>query len=187
MLRTAFYIASYVLPAAIVWGIIGSIFSWLLNVPLVLSLIALLYALWFGIREALGLPVREFGLAWQVPSGWVNRRPWAFQALTWGTTLGPGLVTRNPYAGIWLLPLLLPLNHSLLLAIVVGMAVGAVHGSARVFGVLRNRREMDADAEYDHLKILGAQLRWQHLDGLIVLLAAGALAAYVLSLVASHL
>jgi len=109
------------------------------------------------------------------------------QAFTWGTTLGPGLVTRNPYAGMWLLPLLLALNHGLLTAVVVGMAVGTVHGGARVLGVLSNRKQLDGDMEYIHLRILGAQLRWQYFDGLTLLLAAGALAAYVLSLLDAHL
>jgi len=108
------------------------------------------------------------------------------QALIWGTTLGPGLVTRNPYAGIWLLPLLIALNQSLLIAMVVGIAAGIAHGGARVLGVLSNRRSMDMDEEYAHLKILGAQFRWQYIDGLALLVAAGALAAYNLSLLGVH-
>jgi len=83
---------------------------------------------------------------------------------------------------MWLLPLLLALNFNLLSAFFVGIAVGIAHGGARVLGVLNNRKHMDADPVYIHLKILGAQMLWQHLDGLALLLAAGALGAYAISL-----
>lgn len=180
---------AYVLPAAFVWGILGLLLWPLHIISWLLPLIALVYALWFGLLETLGLPFRSPGLTWQVPSGWIDRRPAIVQALTWGATLGPGLVTRNPYAGMWLLPFLLVLNHSLLMAIIVGIATGATHGAARVLGVLSTRRSMDVDmdTDYAHLKILGAQFRWQYMDGLALLLAAGALAAYTLSLLGAHL
>ena len=170
--------AAYILPSAVVWGILG-IILWPLHTWLI-PLIALVYALWFGLFETLGLPFRPPGLAWQVPSRWINGRPAIVQAWTWGSILGPGLVTRNPYAGMWLLPFLLVLNHSPPMAMVVGIAVGIAHGGARVLGVLSNRRHMDMDTDYAHLRILGAQMRWQYIDGLVLLLAAGALAAYIL-------
>src|SRR3989441_3429666 len=117
--------AAYVLPSAAVWGILG-IILWPLHTWLI-PLIALVYALWFGIFETLGLPFRPPGLAWQVPSGWIDRRPAMVKTLTWGITLGPGLVTKNPYAGIWLLPLLVALNHSLFMTMTIGIAVGVAH------------------------------------------------------------
>jgi hypothetical protein len=180
------YIAAYVLPAALVWGVVGLMFWVPGNIPLLIAVSALAYALWYGTREALALPRRVPGLAWQVPSGWINRRPAIVQTLTWGMTLGPGLVTRNPYAGMWLLPLLLALNHGLLTTVGVGVVMGAAHGGARALGVLSNRRQMDSDMEYAHLKILGAQLRWAYIDGLALMLAAGALAAYIISLLGAH-
>lgn len=106
------------------------------------------------------------------------------QITTWGTLLGPGLVTRNPYAGMWLLPLLITLNHNLLAATATGMAVGAAHGGARAIGVLSNWRHIGMP--YAHLMILGAQLRWKSRDGRALLLAAGALTAYILSLLGSY-
>ncbi len=87
---------------------------------------------------------------------------------------------------MWPLPLLLALNSNLLSAFLAGIAVGIAHGGARVLGVLNNRKHMDADPVYVHLKILGAQLRWQYLDGLALLLAGGALVAYVVSLLGTH-
>lgn len=185
-LKTAFYIAAYVLPAAVVWGVLGIILRSLDGIPFLLPLPALVYALWFGILETLGVPFQPPGLAWQVPSHWIKGHPAMVQALIWGTALGPGLVTRNPYAGMWLLPLLVALNHSLLMAMAVGIAVGVAHGGARVLGVLRNRRCIDMDTDA-YLRILGAELRWLYMDGLALLLAAGALAAYALSLLGARL
>lgn len=170
------------LPAALVWGAIGLLFHWLGGIPWLFAVLTPAYALWFGSREALGVPARVPGLAWQVPPKWIDGRPWPFQALVWGVTLGPGLVTRNPYAGMWLLPLLLAFQHTFWSALLLGLFVGAIHGSARFLGVLRNRRELDANLEYEHLRILGTQLRWQHIDGLLLLLSAGALVVYLLSL-----
>lgn len=164
----------------------------LTGIPLLLPLLMLSYTLWYGLRETFGLQRRMLGLLWQVPASWVKGRPAALQALTWGTLLGPGLVTKNPYAGMWLLPLLIVLSRGggggsggLPMAIAVGMVVGATHGGARALGVLRNRKSIAGDA-CAHQKILHARLRWQYIDGLTLLLAAGALAAYTLSLLAVH-
>jgi hypothetical protein len=156
---------------------------------LVLTLCALVYALWFGVRETLGQHWRLLGLIWQVPSSWIKGRSAVARALIWGTTLGPGLVTKNPYAGMWLLPLLVALvapAHNLLTGVAVGMAVGAAHGGARAIGVLRNRQCIATDVSA-HQKILQAQEHWQYLDGLALLLAAGALGAYALFLLGTHL
>lgn len=186
-LKTFVYIAAYVFPSALVWGMIGIVLRPLGSVPWLVALLAWAYALCFGILEALGLPLRVPGLAWQVPSGWVSGRPAMLQALIWGTTLGPGLLTKNPYAGMWLLPFLLALNHGWMIAMAVGTAVGVAHGGGRVLGVLSNRRHMDVDVNYAHLRILAAELHWLYIDGLALLLAAGALAAYILSLLGAHL
>lgn len=153
--------------------------------PVLVALVAWVYALWFGLFETLGLPMRSPGLAWQVPSSWVDGRPVILQALVWGTILGPGLLTRNPYAGMWLLLPLVAFSHDPYVAVAFGGAVGAAHGGARVFGVLRNRRYMETSD--GHLKILGSQLQWRYIDGVALLLAAGALTAYTLSLLGAHL
>jgi hypothetical protein len=87
---------------------------------------------------------------------------------------------------MWLLPLLLGLNRGLLPAMLVGITIGAFHGAARVLGVLSNRRCMNVDINA-HLRIMAAQACWQYADGLALLLAAGALAAYMLSLLGAHL
>jgi hypothetical protein len=86
---------------------------------------------------------------------------------------------------MWLLPLLVALNHSPLIAMAVSTAVGVAHGGTRALGVLSNRSHMDTDDA--HLRILGAQLRWLYIDGLALLLLAGVLVAYTLSLLGVRL
>lgn len=162
-----------------------SIVLWpLSNIPLLMSLIACAYAFRFGILETLRGPFRVPSLAWQVPAHWIKGPPMV-QTLIWGSLLGPGLVTRNPYAGMWLLLLLVTLNHNLPSALGLGIAIGAAHGTARALGVLSNRKRMDTHCA--PILILGTQWRWQFVDGLTLLLAASALAAYVLSLLSIHL
>lgn len=138
------------------------------------------YAFVFGIFETFGIPFRVPGLTWQVPSRWVKGRSKVVKTLIWGIVLGPGLVTNNPYAGIWLLPFLVALNHSLLPAVVVSTAVGFAHGIGRAAGVLSNRRYMSMNC--GDLLIMGKQIRWQFMDGLVLLLAAGLLTSHVLSI-----
>jgi hypothetical protein len=107
-----------------------------------------------------------------------------WQTLTWGSVLGPGLVTRNPYAGMWLLPLLIVLQHDLFTAVVSGATVGIAHGSARAFGILRNRKHQNDSCA--PILILASQWRWQFMDGLALLGIAGGLGAYTFSLLISH-
>ncbi|HZU69431.1 MAG TPA: hypothetical protein VFA09_19295 [Ktedonobacteraceae bacterium] len=180
------YIAAYAVPAAIAWGIFALVFRLLAAIPLLLPLLALAYALWFGLNELLEFSPIRLSLAWQVPSSWVKHRPAPVQALIWGTSLGPGLITRNPYAGIWLLPFLIVLGRDPVMTLITGLLVGAVHGGARAIGVLRNRSCMRDDIDA-YLKIMGQQQRWQYLDGLALLLAAGALGAYAIFLLGGHL
>jgi hypothetical protein len=185
-LRILLYIAAYTVPAAIVWGLFAFIFRFLAAIPLLLPLLAFAYALWFGLNELLEFSHIRLSLAWQVPSSWVKHRPAPVQTLIWGTALGPGLITRNPYAGIWLLPFLIVLGRAPAMALIVGLIVGAIHGAARAIGVLRNRSCMRGNVDA-YLQIMARQQRWQYLDGLALLLAAGALAAYTIFLLGGHL
>jgi len=78
--------------------------------------------------QTLMLPISVPTVRWQVPSGWMNRRTSAAQVVIWGASLGPGLITRNPYASMWLLPLLLPLIGDWHLGVTVGIIAGGSHG-----------------------------------------------------------
>lgn len=149
-----------------------------------MPLLALVYAFGFGLVETLGLALQAPGFTWQVPAQWV-RGSSGVRALVWGIWLGPGLVTRNPYAGMWLLLFLLALSQNLLTALGTGMAIGITHGGARALGVLSNRKcHTDPAAP---LLILAGVWRWKYFDGLALLLVAGALAAYVLPWLSSHM
>ncbi len=135
---------------------------------------------WVWEAETFGFPLRTPGLRWQVPERWLQGRSEGMRTMIWGMTLGPGWVTINPYAGIWLLPLLAGMGENLLMAGVVSGVAGAIHGGARAIGVLSNSKRIAANCS--HLMILGQQFRWRRRDGFILLLVAGTLAAYLLTL-----
>lgn len=173
-----FYIVAYVLPAAIVWGILGFVLQPLGKVPWI-PLIASVYALGFGVCEVLGFPLWPPDSKWQVPSQWLEEHSAVVQTLIWGLSLGPGLLTRNPYAGMWLLPFLLTLSHDRLTATGVGIAIGIAHGGARALGILNNRKNLGASCTP---YVVLTQWRWRLADGLALLLAAGGLMVYIVSL-----
>lgn len=135
--------------------------------PWLLALPASLYALRHGLAETLNFPLQPPGSRWQVPTTGIGRW-WPGPTLTWGMLLGPGLVTRNPYGGIWLLPFLIGLHRSLLLAALVG----GTHGAARALGVLHNRRVACNVADTATWRPLWS---WRLWDGMLLLAGAGAL------------
>ncbi len=171
-------LAVYIIPAAVVWSGLGVVLSRMSGLKTLALVVALVFTLWFGTVETLGLPVFRPGLAWQVPAQWVRGRP-AIRTLIWGAVLGPGLMTRNPFVGIWLLPFLLILAPNIAVAAGMGLAIGIAHGGMRALGVLRNRRRIMASC--DPLFILSAQIQWRAVDGLGLLIAGGGLLAHVLS------
>jgi hypothetical protein len=126
-----------------VWAALSLAMRPLSSVPGLVPVAAIAYALGYGIVETVGLPVWRPTLAWQVPAPWIAGRRAPVQALIWGATLGPGLVARNPYAGMWLLLLLVALYHNSLAALGVGVCIGVAHGLARALGVLNNRRHLE--------------------------------------------
>ncbi len=90
-------------------------------VPFAPALVAVLvYAVTYGLAETMRLPLRAPESRWQVPSTWVAGRTSQKRAVVWGVMLGPGVLTRNPYAGMWLVPLLL--------AVIASPALGAIAG-----------------------------------------------------------
>ena len=93
-------------PALLVWGLLG----WMLSyVPTSWGLaLAFGFCLLFGFSEVLDWRLRVPLPRWQVPSTWVRGTP-RQQALIWGLILGPGLLTVNDFALMWLLPLLIVL------------------------------------------------------------------------------
>jgi hypothetical protein len=93
------------------------------------------------------------------------------QSVIWGLILGPGVLTRNPFATMWLVPLSLALTGNALLGAATGAVAGLAHGVGRASGIMRN---MKRSPHYIELVLLS--MRWRFIDGAILLLAAGALA-----------
>jgi hypothetical protein len=140
------------LPHALVPGVVGS------------------YALCFGVAQTLQTRLRAPSSAWQVPQEWVRYRPRRQQIAVWGLTLGPGLITRNPYASMWLLPGFLALTGSVQAGLVAGALIGASHGAARALGVILNVAVLRARVEHAMLSLVVSQT----IDGLWLLVIAGA-------------
>jgi len=137
-------VAAYAVPAVAVWGAIGLALGCL---PLSrVALVALAgYGLIYGAAEITGRPIlRAPGTGWQVPQAMLlGARP-ARRVLVWGALLGPGLATRNPYAGFGALPLAVAAVRGPLAGLAAGAAVGAAHGTARAAALLRDVRELSA-------------------------------------------
>jgi len=172
-----FYVIAYALPAAILWGMLGGLCRLLGVNTLFVMLFSLIYAVGFGLLETFGVPVRVPSSTWQVPGHWVRGQSPQIQTLIWGTLLGPGILTRNPYASIWLLLPLLALSQNFMIAIGIGLAVGTAHGIGRALGILYNRKCISNSNA--HLLIMGRYWLWQCIDGLALLVIAGALSTYI--------
>jgi hypothetical protein len=162
-------LAAYVLPAVALWLLIGAVTSVLpLSGPAVV--LAAGYALVYGGTEAAGrLWPAAPGRTWQVPQPMVIGASPRRRLLVWGSILGPGFLTRNPYAGFGLLPLAVAAAGSG--GLVLAGAVGAAHGSGRALALLHANRSGPAD---DPMRLLLRSAAWRMTDGLILLVVAGA-------------
>jgi hypothetical protein len=177
MARRLTLVAAYVAPAVGVWMLVG----WLLNL-FPISAVALigtaLYAIMYGITEATG---RTYPAAptimRQVPSAWVRHaNPWQ-RILIWGSILGPGFVTINPYAGFALLALTLASIGNLHDAVIVAASIGALHGIGRSLALLRDVRGW---GPADYKEAMRRQKYWRKLDGVLLLVIGGiAVAAFI--------
>jgi hypothetical protein len=172
-------LAAYTLPAAAVWAVLGLTLT-ALPIGTAALLAAVLYGGLYGAAESLGLSrPRAPGRSWQVPQDFMIGASSRRRALVWGSILGPGFLTRNPYAGFGILPLLVAgagaglaagtgtgrLTSGLFVAAMVGIA----HGAGRALALLRDvSRPQD-----DPFALLLRSLRWRALDGLALLVIAG--------------
>ena len=180
MLRGGWIAIAFTIPGAVFWGPLCALLAAV--VPSIAAAVLMLgYALIYGLAETYRFPLRPPGTGWQVPKEWIARGPYAVRALAWGLTLGPGVMTRNPLAGMWLFPALAILAAEPLAAGLAGAAAGALHGAGRAAGVLRQIRAFrrapagDPRAYYDSVL---RTMRWQSMDGMLLLAMAGALALY---------
>jgi hypothetical protein len=140
-----------------------------------LSAIALVlmagYGVFYGALEAGGMarPAPP-GSRWQVPSEWVRGVSRRRRFLVWGSLLGPGFATRNPYAGFWLLPLAVAAMGNVGYGVALAAAIGAAHSTGRALGVLREVQDIDANS---YLQSTLRSMYWRVADGFVLLATAG--------------
>ncbi len=131
-------VAAYAVPAAGVWALAGAVLG---SVPLAQAGIALAvgYGAYYGLTEVSGVRgLRAPGRRWQVPQTMmISASPWR-RVLVWGAILGPGFLTRNPYAGFGMLPLGLAAMGlaGSGAAVALGVGIGLAHGGARAVALL---------------------------------------------------
>lgn len=168
-------VCAYTLPAAIVWSSLGfALGATGGSTPAALA--ALAYAAFWGWVELSRISIQPPGLNGGVKSTWVVNRHPAAQLAIWGAALGPGLVTYNPYAGMWLIPLLLALTGDPATGLAVGALVGLAHGLGRAAGVAHNIRDIRRACEGASMRALEAAPRWRLVDGAVLLGVAACLA-----------
>jgi hypothetical protein len=165
-----------------VWAALGAVLGAL---PLARPALVLTagYAACYGVVEVtdrLGgrLRLRPPGTSWQVPQGMVTGVSRRRRILVWGSILGPGFMTRNPYAGFGVLPIAVAAAGNVRAAVTLAAATGLAHGTARALALLRDARPGRAAA--DPMALVLTSMRWRTVDGLVLLvIAAAALAACI--------
>lgn len=168
-------LAAYALPAAAVWAVLGLALT-SLPIGTAALLATVLYCALYGTPESFGLSrPRAPGRSWQVPQDFVIGAGSRRRALVWGSILGPGFLTRNPYAGFGALLLLVAGVGGLASGLTVAALVGVAHGTGRALALLRDA----SSPQDDPFALLLRSLRWRALDGLALLAIAGAAAVTV--------
>lgn len=160
---------TFSLAGGFVWALIGGLVG-SLRVGAPFAVIGVAYAIVFGLSETMYLPFRTPSSRWQVPSRWMSGRSASVRTLIWAGALGPGLITSNPFAGIWMVPIALsqlPFPGSVFL----GLAAGVTHGLARAAGVIANSRSGAPPT-----LLLGKKATWRGADGIALLAFGGVLA-----------
>ena len=163
-------LAAYAVPAAVVWAALGLVLG-ALPVAAGALVVAAAYGLGYGVIEASGRArPRAPGSNWQVPQGMLVGAGTGHRVLIWGTALGPGFLTRNPYAGFGMTVILVACAGHPLAGLVIAAGAGAAHGTGRALALLRDTQMRAADP----FDLLLTSLRWRILDGFALLMVAGA-------------
>ena len=164
-------LAAYAAPAAAAWALLGLLANLAPVRPAALAL-TVGYGIYYGLIETsgrTGLPPP--GRSWQVPARWVDNVPRWRRILIWGSLLGPGFATRNPYAGFGLLLLIVCSVGSIRLGVALAVTFGLLHSLARAAALMRDVHQPPGA---DYLDLLARSMRWRTLDGLALLTIAGA-------------
>jgi hypothetical protein len=140
-------LGAYAVPAIVVWALLGlglGALGLLLPGSRGIALAAAAaYGGYYGSIELSGrrgLPPP--GRRWQVPQTMLIDASPRRRVLVWGTLLGPGFATRNPFAGFGLLPLVLAAMPGIGPGVALGAMVGLAHGAARGASLVRDVREL---------------------------------------------
>jgi hypothetical protein len=163
-------VTAYALPAIAVWAVLGVALGAL---PLTRPAVVLtaIYAACYGLTEAtgwLGLPPP--GRSWQVPQTMVTGVSGRRRIIVWGSILGPGFLTRNPYAGFGALPIVVATADGVRAAAVLAAAIGLAHGTGRALALLRDARRGPAA---DPMRLVLTSMYWRTFDGFALLVIAG--------------
>lgn len=170
-------LSAYAVPAAVTWAVLGAALGALALARPALVL-AGAYAAVYGTAQVsgwLGLPAP--GTRWQVPADMVLGASPRRRILVWGAILGPGLATRNPYAGFGLLLIAVTAAGGPAAGALTGLAVGLAHAAGRALALLRDAPRPAADP----IQLIITTARWRVLDGYALLVIAGAVAARLLT------
>jgi hypothetical protein len=179
-------LAAYLLPAVVIWTVLGLglvALTTVLSLAEVALVLAAIYGCCYGVAEIAGLgrlavPERR----WQVPQSMlIGASPWR-RVLVWGAVLGPGFATRNPYAGFGLLPIAVAAIAAFQPAagVALAAAIGLAHGGARATALLRDIAAGQQAAAPDaagQLELLLRTVYWRRLDGTMLLAVAVTAAA----------
>ena len=90
--------------------------------------------------------------------------------MVWGSLLGPGFATRNPYAGFWVLALAAAAVGNAGYGVALAAAIGAAHSTGRALGLLRDVKDVDANS---YLQSTLRSMYWRTADGFALLAVAG--------------
>ncbi|MGO8961620.1 MAG: hypothetical protein ACLQFR_30245 [Streptosporangiaceae bacterium] len=195
-------LAAYAVPAAIVWAGLGLLLG-ALPIAAGALVVVTVYGVGYGVIEASGRAwPRAPGSNWQVPQHVLIGAGPRRRLLIWGLTLGPGFLTRNPYAGFGMTVLLVSCAGRPLAGLLVAVAVGVAHGSGRALALLRDARLRGGRPRSGRLRggrlrdsrlrggrlgdgpllaaepfdLLLTSVRWRMFDGFALLMVAGAAA-----------
>jgi hypothetical protein len=177
-------VAAYTVPAALAWAAVGLVLSALVRtapeVATAAIVAAAVYGCGYGAAEVCGATWPGApGRRWQVPQDLLIGVSGG-RVLVWGSILGPGFLTRNPYAGFGILPVLVAATGTFPAGIWIAALIGASHASGRACGLLRDSARARAGAsaragaQDQPFRLLLRSLRWRVLDGLALLAVAGA-------------
>lgn len=158
------------MPAVLAWGSLGLLVN-LVPLHQAALIVVIVYGTCYGLLEATGRPgLPAPSRTWQVPAAWVDHVPRWRRTAVWGALLGPGLFTRNPYAGFWLLPLIAASVGSIRVGVAFAAIAGVLHSTGRALALLRDVRQIESA---NYLQSVFKTLRWRKFDGLALLAAVG--------------